>query len=236
VILKTGFRAGFFLCSFVGIIYLTMKKLIPAVLMSLLFVVACKKDEDKKDGGTNSSNKFTYNSVDFVTPTGFLEIYQTDSGDNHIDRDVVFSNFTKEEYTGEDVSFNNKNMVYLDLGSNLNTSELEVGTYVYSEERAPMTIVYAGVLANVSYNKDTEITTVGEGGIDTEDLEGNITSGSVTVTKSGNDFVFDYDVNLGDKNFKGLYSGSLEITYNENDSTNGIRPNTDFLHVRRDFK
>lgn len=209
-----------------------MKKYVTAALLSLLFVVACKKDDDKDDGNS-VTNKMTYNSNDFVTPTGFLEIYETDSGDNHIDRDVIFTNLTRQELTGEGMSFSGKNMVYLDLGSNLNTTEIEVGTYVYSEDRGPMTIVDAIFLANGSYDHNTEVLTVGEGGVNTDEFVDDITSGSVTVTKSGSDFVFDYDVNIGALNFKGLYSGSLEIIYNENDSTNGIRPNTDFLQIKR---
>lgn len=211
-----------------------MKKYVTAALMSLLFVVACKKDDDKDDGNS-VTNKMTYNSNDFVTPTGFLEIYETDSGDNHIDRDVIFTNLTRQELTGEGMSFSGKNMVYLDLGSNLNTTEIEVGTYVYSEDRGPMTIVDAIFLANGSYDHNTEVLTVGEGGVNTDEFVDDITSGSVTVTKSGSDFVFDYDVNIGALNFKGLYSGSLEVIYNENDSTNGIRPNTDFLQIKREL-
>ncbi len=212
-----------------------MKKLLPAMLMSLLFVVACKKDDDKKDEGSNATSKMSYNSIDYLTPNGFLEIYQTDSGGNYIDRDVTFTDFTKSEINSEG-SFNNKSYAYLDLNNNLGTTELEVGTYTFNEERAPMTFVDAGFLGNVSYVEGNENVTVNEGGFTVDDFEEDLTGGSVTVTKSGSDFVIAYSVNFGEKVISGLYSGSLELIYNGNDSTNSVRPNTDFLFVKRDLK
>lgn len=210
-----------------------MKKLIPAVLMSLLFVVACKKDDDKKEESVPS--KMTYNSIDYLTPNGFLEIYQTDSGDSYIDRDVSFTDLTQSQASNE-VSFTNKSFAYLDLNNNLETTELEVGTYTFSEERAPMTLVDANFVGNVSYEASTEGITVNEDGFKADSFGEDPSGGLVTITKSGSDFVIVYSVNFGEKVVSGLYSGSLVLLFNENDSTNSIRPNTDFLHVRRDLK
>lgn len=231
---KTSLSAGFFYVAnnftFVEILFKTMKNLIPAIVLGLLFV-SCKKDDDK-DGNSGSTNKMTYNSIDYNTPNGFLEIYQTDSGDTYIDRDVTFTDLAKTNLSGE-ISFENKSFAYLDLNNNLETTELEVGTYTFSEERAPMTLVDANFVGNVSYEASNENTTVNEGGFMVDAFAEDLTSGSVTVTKSGSDFVIAYSVNFGEKVISGLYTGSLELVYNENDSTNGIRPNTDFLQVKR---
>lgn len=207
-----------------------MKNLIPAIVLGLLFV-SCKKDDDKKE--ESATSKMTYNSIDYNTPNGFLEIYRTDSGDTYIDRAVTFTDLSETELTRE-ISYENKSFAYLVLSNNLGTTELEVGTYAYNEETAPMTFAETNFTGNVSYEASNENTMVNEGGFKVDNFSEDPSGGSVTVTKSGSDFVIAYSVNFGEKVISGLYTGSLELVYNENDSTNGIRPNTDFLQVKRD--
>jgi len=152
---------------------------------------ACKKDDSK----TNKLSSFSYNGVNYETPNAYLVSYgatSTESADFDIyltSSDVTVNSGSGLTGTGDGI--------YMDLNSS-SLTELADGTYTWSIDRAPNTIVNGAVL--IAYNFGT--------------LTGDsyvVTDGTIKITVSGTNYVIDYSLTLSnDQTVTGNYNGTLQ--------------------------
>ena len=148
----------------------------------LLIIVSCKKDDDDKQ------NSFVVNETEFTTPNGYLEIYspEEDGGDF----DIVL---TDGEYIIDSAFYYDWNtLVYFDFKSP-STTELSSGEYVFDTDWSPGSFYYSFVIMY---------------GI--EGVQFDITAGTVSVVKIGDNYEISYDITIGSStNLTGYFKGPL---------------------------
>ena len=154
--------------------------------MSLL-IASCGSDDD-------DSNSFTFDGMTYSLTTGVIEYYGENFDGSH-DYDVTL--------LGDGFSIGNSevsgtgDLVYLDLNTSSNGG-LESGTYSWSANRAPLTIV-SGSAAALNFN--------------TETLTGTpitITGGSITVDVNGAEVTITMSLEAGSQLLTGTYTGPLQ--------------------------
>lgn len=168
-----------------------MKNLTLLTLLSmLLFLSSCKKDDE------GPSNTFTFDGNTITLANGYITNYGNNGNDSYdfdvlLTSETIIYDQTTEEFTG------NGDILYLDLNSSLSTG-LEVGNYIYNEEREAFTLVDAEAIlnANLEQESGTEITLVG---------------GSVEVSFDGDETILKFDLTSEEnKNLKGEFKGILK--------------------------
>ena len=157
-------------------------KFIYILTFILMIAVTCRKDDDDR------KNSLTVYETEFLTPNGYLEIFspEQDGGDF----DIIL---TDGEYIADSAYYYNWNtFVCFDLKS-VSTTELTSGEYVYNSGWLPGSFYYSFIsmysTAGVSFD---------------------ITDGTVSVEKTGDDYEISYDVTIGSSTrVTGFFKGPL---------------------------
>lgn len=162
-----------------------MKKLALSLLAAVLFMSACKKDDDAP------ASSFTFSGNTVATPFG----YKVDNGQNG--REMIFSNASFSDTTAK---FFNAFIVDIDTlidGASYSFLDKEAAAFDKTKNFYGSSVAYKVEI------KDRE--TVDTTGIWLE----NPTKGTVTVKKSGESFTIGYSVEYPTGKVAGTYIGKL---------------------------
>lgn len=218
-----------------------MKKQLIVLGIALLSLVACKDKKDMDENMVNESQSFSTSNKSYSTPIASLQIYQQDSGDSYVDKDIFFSNYSVVNAdTNVTFDLSDLNLIYLDLNSNSLGGQLEEGQYTFSELREPFTIVDAFAIGNATFKFDNSA------GIDTlyKTDESSVlisfdsftlTDATVNVSKDGPLYTIDYNLNFGTTTLTGRYEGDFDDIIDESDENAIINntPKTTSINVKR---
>ena len=176
-----------------------MKRLTSWMMIILVALAACSKDDDPPTPASN----FTIAGTTYDFTNGYLQNYGGSGCDNCTDIDIWL--------TTDDFSLSNSAIsgsgqyVYLDLNS-ADATKLADGTYTFSLVRLPSTIAITriGVSCDVECDSDNLCTLTCQ-----EEVFG--VTGSVTVLNSGETVRIDFNLTLNDGTTStGTYFGPLE--------------------------
>lgn len=177
-----------------------------ALLMIVLVIASCKKDNDDDKVSVNS---FNYDGQEFELTQGILENYGTWSGDEafNLDLTLLSSGFTIVDDQGYAEASGTGHGIYFEMYSS-KSNELVPGEYVFDEDSYEAgTFEFGDFVMNYSIEDET-----GE--------MVDITGGKVNVSKSGNEYEVSFDCTTETgKNITGSFKGSLQyFNYDEKKS------------------
>jgi PKD repeat protein len=162
----------------------------------------------KKSGNTTTSitvtkaNEIKYDGSDYPLTKGYIENYGDSDNSDYYNFDVWLVNDGITITT--DDAMGTGDLIYLELWSS-SPSSLAVGTYSFADNFAAQTFSTGAVAFN--YNIATELGILDE-----------CTGGTVTISQSGTDYVFDVTFTLANaKTVNAYYKGSL-ILYDQTGS------------------
>ncbi len=157
----------------------------------LVFLASCGDDDD---GGEPTGGNFTVEGETYPITEGYLEDYGENTGLDSHDWDVYL--VTSGITVGGFVPSGSGNFIYLDLNTT-SSDGLVAGTYTYSDERDPFTLVDAIVGADLDFDS---------GGGDAYEIDG----GTVTVSIDGDKATIDFNLDvIGGGAVTGSFTGVL---------------------------
>lgn len=151
---------------------------------------ACKKDDK-----TDKQSVFTFNGANYETPKAYIVSYGPNNSESaDFDLYLTSSNIAVKDGNGFTGTGDG---IYFDLNSS-SLTELAAGTYTWSLDRGPGTIVDGEVF--LTYDFDTW----------TGDSY-SVSDGTVKITVSGTTYEIDYSLTLANsQTITGYYKGSAE--------------------------
>ncbi|WP_143097801.1 hypothetical protein [Chitinophaga sp. CF118] len=171
-----------------------MKKLTFAVLATVLFFAACKKDDDKSTPAVTTGGSFSFNDTTAVVNNGYLYTYGVNEGISLAFTDSVLTDTLKGKVCA----------VNIDLDTLISGK-----TYTYLSDDS---LAYDKTKnfddATVFYKYQWEDT-------DLDEASGRffdgITSGTLTCTKNGDNYSITYTLIFPTGKVTGTYNGKLEL-------------------------
>ena len=179
-----------------------MKKIVFALGLAALTMVACKKDEPAASTPAKTGGSFTYDGTSYELSQGFLAAYGADSGVFNFDIDLFSSGVIMHESNGLLDSITGMgHELYLELWTSSSTS-LQPGTYNVDTTGffANKIITYADVSMNGDFRSEPEV-------------YDQIISGTATITSATANsvsFTFSGMTALG-KTITASFSGNLAL-------------------------
>lgn len=165
-----------------------MKKLALSVLAAVLLISACKKDDDK-----TPASSFSLDGVTVGTPYG----YEFDNGPDG--KELVFSNILLTDTTATSISALSMDIDTLIDGASYSFLSKDAASFDKTKNFSGAFVVF-----RAEYKNGDPIDTTGTW---LEDL----TSGTVTVKKSGDNYTIGYSIQFATTKVTGKYIGKLSL-------------------------
>ncbi len=166
------------------------------ILSSLMVSIftSCRDDDD--DTPSSVSNVFNYNGADYALTQGYIAELGEIEEDGVFDFEIYFfsEDFVVTNYN--ETPSGKGEAIYLDLY--ISTSELEDGTYNYSDELGSFTL-FDGIVA-IDYDFRNETGT-----------ELDVIGGKVEIKTDGNNKAIDFELRMSNGSMiEGNYTGELQ--------------------------
>ncbi len=162
-------------------------------LLTFLFAIislgftACKSDDPER------ANTFTIDGQNFQLDNAYVYSY----GDGE---------FTVQMQNGSmntDFSYIGlTNFLSIDINSS-SLTELAAGTYPLNVEGGASAFTYAQIYTGITLDENGDW-------LNQTNSYGNVTGGTVTISKNGDTYTFDFTLIFGDRTITGYYRGTLE--------------------------
>ena len=171
----------------------TKNLLLPIVI--ILILISCKKNNEQNPGTTSS--KFTYDGKEYPLDKGYIH---SDVGTRF---NVSFFSSTVSVMASDGViNVNGPGAGFLLALDSTIPTDLFIGTYKWPDQTTPG----SAMIASAAMGRSNDVTNTISGGF--RDAAYGI--GSVTVSKSGQQYTIDFSLSIDGKTASGKYIGTLQ--------------------------
>lgn len=165
-------------------------------ILSILFMVGCKKDSD------SPSYKMNYDGTDYSLSQGFLENFGkwTDEMDYNMGIVLLSSGFTVHEANGELDSLSGiGHGITFDLYTT-SSNKIDIGVYTYESNDTGQAGTFGYGDGVINYNSATE-----------DGTEFDIAAGKLTIVQNGDTYELNFECTADNgKHVTGYFKGSLK--------------------------